>query len=185
MFSTNIASTQPVSRLVADPLPHTSSGPVNVVLVAASWHLIVGWLGSVIEYVVPECVVGIVTGLGPSYAAVPVPSATRSLACRTLPLRASTTTSLIDGMAPWCPVTRVSQPSRDRVPCCHTTRCGRVLDVAFGTWCRAVWTAVDLASVASTDFRSTLWVWATDVDRIWPWASLTTTKSPPTTGRPR
>jgi len=29
------------------------------------------------EYVDPDCVVGIVTGLGPSYAAVPVPSATR------------------------------------------------------------------------------------------------------------
>ena len=32
----NRASTQPVSRLVAVPLPHASSGPENVVLFAAS-----------------------------------------------------------------------------------------------------------------------------------------------------
>ena len=99
-FSTNIASTQPVSRSVFEPLPHTSSVPVNVVLVAAFWHLMVGWLGSVIEKLVPDPLVGIVTGLGPSYAAVPVPSATLSLAWRTWPLRASTTTSLIEGSTP-------------------------------------------------------------------------------------
>src|SRR5947209_3994694 len=33
----NSASTQPVSRLVALPLPHWSSGPENVVVLAASW----------------------------------------------------------------------------------------------------------------------------------------------------
>src|SRR4051812_32227615 len=82
LFSTNIASTQPVSRSVFEPLPQTSSGPVYVVLLAEFWHLIVGWLGSVIENVLPDWVVGILTGLGPSYAAVPVPSATRSLAWR-------------------------------------------------------------------------------------------------------
>ena len=137
------------------------------------------------EKLVPEPLVGIVTGLGPSYAAVPVPSATRSLAWRTLPLRASTTTSLIEGSTPRWPVTWVSQPSRELAPCCQTTRCARVLAVAFGTWCRAVRTAVALASLGSVDFRATLWDWATDVVRIWPFESVTTTKSPPTTGRPR
>ena len=41
------ASTQPVSRLVALPLPHRSSVPENVVLVAASWQRSVVAVGSV------------------------------------------------------------------------------------------------------------------------------------------
>ena len=120
-FSTYIASTHAVSRSVLTPVPQTSSGPVNVVLFDAFWHLIDGWFGSVIEYVEPECVVGIVRLL-PSQAELPVPSATRSRACRIRPLRASTTTSLIEGSTPRWPVTRVSQPSRDFALCCHTTR---------------------------------------------------------------
>src|SRR5689334_9340388 len=174
-FSTYIASTHAVSRSVFEPVPQLSSGPVNVVLVEAFWQVIVGWFGSVMEYVVPECVVGI-ERLLPSHAELPVPSATRSLAWRTRPLRASMTTSLIEGMTPWWPVTRVSQPSRERAPCCHTTRCGRVLAVACGTWCRAVRTAVARATFGSIDLRWTRWVCATEVVRIWPCESVTTTK---------
>src|ERR1700742_3142735 len=79
--STYIASTQAVSRSVFEPLPQTSSGPVNVALPVAFWHLTVGWFGSVIEKVVPECVVGMVRLL-PSQAELPVPSMTCSLAVR-------------------------------------------------------------------------------------------------------
>ena len=120
-FSTYIASTQSVSRSVFTPVPQTSSGPVNVTLPVAFWHLIVGWAGSVIEKVLPVWVVGIVRLL-PSQAELPVPSATCSLAWSTRPLRASTTTVLMSGIAPWWPLTVVCQPSRDRAPCCHTTR---------------------------------------------------------------
>ena len=50
---------------------------------------------------------------------------------------------------------------------------------------RAVRTAVPWPTVGVVDRRRTLWVWATEVVRIWPRESVTTTKSPPTTGRPR
>ena len=86
----NSASTQPVSRLVALPLPQTSSGPVNVVLLAASWQLQVGGRGSVIENVLPDWVVLMVTGFGPLHAPVPVPCMTCSWVPRTLPVSAST-----------------------------------------------------------------------------------------------
>ena len=43
-----------------------------------------------------------------------------------------------------------------------------MLPVAFGTWCRAVPTAAALPRVGSTERRWTLWVWATEVLRIWP-----------------
>src|SRR4051794_28584826 len=85
--STYIASTQPVSRSVLEPLPQTSSDPVKVTLPLAFWHLIVVWLGSVIEKLLPEPLVGIVTGL-PSYAELPVPSMTCSLVESTRPVRA-------------------------------------------------------------------------------------------------
>ena len=67
-------------------------------LVAASWQTRVGALLSFIEYVEPDSVVGIVTV--PSHLVLALPSITRSRAWRTLPERASTTTSLIDGSAP-------------------------------------------------------------------------------------
>src|SRR4029453_13069530 len=81
----NSASTHPGSRLVALPLPHTSSGPVNVVLLAESWQLRLVTAGSRIEKVLPEWVVLRVTGSGPFHAAVPVPSMTCSWVHRTLP----------------------------------------------------------------------------------------------------
>ena len=97
-------------------------------------------------------------------------------------MRASTTTSLIDGIAPWWPVTRVSQPRRPGAVL-PDDEVGRRCRVACGTCWRAVG-ARPLARLGSVDARSTLWVWATDVLRIWPSESVTTTKSPPTTGRP-
>ena len=66
--------------------------------VAASWHTSVGALLSFREYVEPDSVVGRETV--PSHLVLPLTSITRWRACRTLPLRASTTTSLIDGIAP-------------------------------------------------------------------------------------
>ena len=62
---------------------------------------------------------------------------------------------------------------------------GRVRAVACGTWRRAVRDGRDPAHAsASIDRRLTWWVWATEVLRTWPSESVTTTKSPPTTGRP-
>ena len=65
-----------------------SSVPVNVTLPEEFWHFRVGALGFVIEYVVPESVVGIVTE--PSQLPLPVPSGTCSLLPSSLPERAST-----------------------------------------------------------------------------------------------
>jgi hypothetical protein len=72
----NSASTQPVSRTVALPLPHASSGPLKIVLLAASWPLRLAMPGSRIRNVPPDCDVLSETGLGP----FPVPAlALRSL----------------------------------------------------------------------------------------------------------
>src|SRR5947209_6618822 len=88
----NSASTQPVSRLVALPLPHWSSGPENVVLLAASWQDRLVTVGSCMVKVEPECVVLRVTGFGPLHAAVPLPCITCSCSCSFLPVSASTST---------------------------------------------------------------------------------------------
>src|SRR4051812_39375796 len=88
----NRASTQPVSRLLAVPLPHTSSEPLNTVLFAASWQLRFRTLGSRKLNVLPEWVVLRETGLGPFQAEVPVPYATCSRESSTVPVVASTVT---------------------------------------------------------------------------------------------
>src|SRR5262245_46377128 len=96
----NRASTQPVSRFVATPLPQLSSGPENVVLFAASWQDRLVVFGSFIEYVLPDSVVSRWTGLGPLYTAVPLPAITCSWVPSTLPLWASTYTDRLDGSLP-------------------------------------------------------------------------------------
>jgi hypothetical protein len=50
---------------VALPLPHTSSGPLNVVLFAESWHGRLVTVGSLIRNVLPDWVVLRLTGFGP------------------------------------------------------------------------------------------------------------------------
>src|SRR5262245_50166575 len=105
-------STQPVSLLVALPLPHRSSGPENTWLFAESAHTSVVLPGSRIENVLPDWVVFRCTGFGPLYAAVPSPFITRSIASITLPVRASTYTSCLAGEPAFVPLTRLSQASR-------------------------------------------------------------------------
>src|SRR4051794_40377433 len=105
------ASTQPVSLLVALPLPQLSSGPENVVLFAASWQDRLVVFGSFSEHVLPDRVVSRWTGLGPLYAAVPLPAITCSWVPSTLPLCASTYTDRLDGSCPLLPVTRDCQAS--------------------------------------------------------------------------
>src|SRR5262249_2735943 len=95
------ASTQPVSRLVALPLPHASSGPLNVVLLAASWQDRLVTFGSRMEKVPPDWVVLRVTGFGPFHAAVPLPCTTCSWVPRTLPVVASTST--VNRLRPFAP----------------------------------------------------------------------------------
>ncbi len=99
----NRTSTQPVSRLVAVPLPHASSVPLNVVLFAASWQLTLVSVGSFREYVEPTCVVFSVTG--PFQALEPVPRMTCSCVWSTLPVVASTTTSSLLGPSALRPTT--------------------------------------------------------------------------------
>ena len=57
----NSASTQPVSRLVPTPLPHTSSVPVSTAPVVKLRQGMPVRVGSVIENDVPEPLVSIVT----------------------------------------------------------------------------------------------------------------------------
>jgi hypothetical protein len=76
--------------LVPTPLPHVSSGPENVVLLAASWQLRFVVTGSRMENVPPLRVVAIVTV--PLIHELPVPCMTRSTLSRTAPVRASTRT---------------------------------------------------------------------------------------------
>ena len=66
------ASTQPVSRSVAVPLPQTSSGPENVVLLLAFWQLRLVTVGSLMVKVLPDWVV-LSVALGPFQAPVPLP----------------------------------------------------------------------------------------------------------------
>ena len=92
VWAAKSASTQPVSRLVALPLPQTSSVPLNVVLFAASWQLRLVMVGSCMRNVPPDWVVLRVTGFGPFQAAVPLPCRTCSWVRRTAPVSASTST---------------------------------------------------------------------------------------------
>ncbi len=68
---------------MATPLPHESSVPENVTLVAASWQTRVAALVFFMEYVEPDSVVGIETE--PAQAVLPVPSSTCSVVVRTEP----------------------------------------------------------------------------------------------------
>ena len=76
-----------------------------MVLFAASWQLVVGWFGSCIVNVLPECVVSRCTGFGPFHALVPSPCRTCSCVCSTLPLVASTMTSSLLGPSASLPTT--------------------------------------------------------------------------------
>jgi hypothetical protein len=69
-LAANSASTQPVSRLVALPLPQVSVDLENVVLLAASWQArpVIG--RSCMRNRPPELIVLMVTGFGPFHAAV-------------------------------------------------------------------------------------------------------------------
>ena len=102
------ASTQPVSLLVALPLPQMSSGPEKVVLLAESWHFNVVADGSVMLKLLPEPLVAKVSGLGPLYAALPLPWTTCSLVPRTAPSCASTYTDWRDTSPASWPETVVS-----------------------------------------------------------------------------
>ena len=76
--TSNSASTQPVSWLVASAVAPGVGRLVNVVLLVESLAAVADRFGSVMEYVLPECVVSMCTGLGPFHAPVPVPSRTCS-----------------------------------------------------------------------------------------------------------
>ena len=99
-------------------------------------------------------------------------------------MRASTYTDWREG-SPWSrPLTRVSQARCEVLPC-HTTRRGASLDLTLSTCWRATVVALPLSTRGVVDASRTLLVCATEVLRTWPSSSVTTTKSPPTTGRPR
>ena len=155
---------------------------MNVTLPEAFWHLKVDALLLVIENDEPEPLVGMVTA--PSQLPLPVPSATCSLLERNLPDRASTYTDWIEA-CPWSrPLTRVSQARWEVLPC-HTTRRGASELRTLSTCCRATLVARPLSTRGVVEVSLILLVCATEVASTWPSSSVTTTKSPPTTGRPR
>jgi len=180
----NSASTQPVSRLVALPLPHTSSGPLNVVLFAASWQLRLVTVGSFIVNVLPEWVVLRVTGFGPLQAAVPVPCMTCSCVFSTAPVRASTSTLSRLGPSAPVPSTVVSHASRGVPVSAKTTSFEPSTPLTVVSCLRAVASAEALDSVGVADTLPIACACPTEVNLTCPAAFVTTTKSPPTTGRP-
>src|SRR5439155_4049074 len=178
------ASTQPVSRLVALPLPQASSGPLNVVLLAASWQLRLVTVGSVNEKVLPTCVVLRLTGFGPFHAEVPLPCMTCSWVHRTAPVCASTST--VSRLTPSAsvPSTVDSQASRAVAPSALTT------SLVPSTWltvrsCRlATARASAWLSVGAVDRLPMGCSIATEWNTTWPLPLVTSTKSPPTTCMP-
>ena len=77
LCAVNSASTQPVSRLVPTPLPHTSSVPVSTAPVLMLRQEMPVRVGSVIENDVPAPLVAMVT-VPYRWSPLPVPSATSS-----------------------------------------------------------------------------------------------------------
>src|SRR5262245_24995459 len=176
------ASTQPVSRVAGLPSPQLSSGPLYVVLFDAFWHCRVVEAGSRRKNGLPDCCVFSVTGFGPLYAELPVPASTCSLLPSTLPLAASTYTVCLESSSPLAPATWVAQASRG-VPRAYTTSVGVPVELTFESLVRDVCCAFAAATVALMPRLPIDDVWATEVARKLPWASVTTTKSPPMTGR--
>jgi hypothetical protein len=159
-----------------------SSLPVYVALPEAFWHFRVEALELVIEYDEPEPEVGMVTV--PAQAELPVPSMTCSCVESTFALAASTRTVSREGSPARVPTTVVSQ-ARCEPRRCRTTR--RVAPSYRPCWTRpsATLRAVFFATVGRTDARLTALLCATLVVSRRPAESVTTTKSPPTTWRPR
>src|SRR5262245_53954385 len=182
--ATNSASTQPVSRFVPEPLPQTSSGPENVVLLAASWQLRFVIVGSRMENVVPECVVLSGSGGGPFQLPVPVPCMTCSVAFNTAPVAASTSTdSRLYPSAP-VPVSVVSQANFAAPSSAYTTSVVPSTPLTVVSCLRATASASALDTRGITDMLPIGRLCATEVNFVWPVTSVTTTKSPPTTRRP-
>src|SRR5262245_10629499 len=182
VWAVKSASTQPVSRLVALPLPQLSSVPLNVVLFAASWQLRLVTVGSLMLNVVPECVVLSVTGFGPFHAAVPLPRMTCSWVPRTAPVRASTSTvSRLYPSAP-VPLTVDCHASRGVSPRAYTTSCVPSILLTLLSCLVATASAAALVREGVRDSAPIGLVIATDEATFCPALLVTMTKSPPTTG---
>src|SRR6266511_965394 len=178
------ASSQPVSRLVALPLPHASSGPLNVVLFAESWQLRLVTVGSLMKNVPPDWTVLIVTGFGPFHPAVPLPCMTCSWVRRTAPVIASTFT--LNRLTPSDPTpsTVDSQARQGVVPIASTTRRVPSTLVTVRSCRVATASASPWASVGAVDRLPIGRCRATELKTNWPALLSTRTKSPPTTGTP-
>src|SRR5437763_2291483 len=182
VWMTNVASVQPVSRLVGLPLPHVSVVLVNVVLFAAFWHCSVGCAGSRSRKLLPECVVAMVTG--PFHPELPVPCMTCSWVPSTAPVSASTYTDWMEYSLPSLPVTRVSQASRGALSIVYTDRTGAVTASTLASRLRATSAARAAVIRGLVDRAPIGFCWATETSWTAPVPLVTTTKSPPTTGRP-
>src|SRR5690349_19857102 len=173
VWATNSASTQPVSLLVASPLPHLSSGPVNVCRVLLSWQLRLRTVGSVMEKLLPEPDVLMCTGFGPFHAAVPSPYMTCSWVFRTAPLMASTSTLNRLGPSAFVPSTVLSQARRGAPVSAYTTRWVLSIPVTVGTLVRATASASALLSFGVVARLPIDCCCATDAYLVWPLASVT------------
>ena len=169
---------------MALPLPHRSSAPLKVVLLAASWQLRLVIVGSRIVNVLPDCVVLSVTGLGPFQAEVPVPYRTCSCSRSTAPVSASTSTvSRLMPLAPK-PSTVDSHASRGVAPSAFTTSWVPSRRVTLRSRPVAIVSAATWLSVGVIEARSIGCSSALELKASWPAPSITITKSPPTTGSP-
>ena len=99
------------------------------------------------------------------------------------PSSASTYTVCLEAAPSLVPATSTCHASRG-VPRAYTTSRGVPTDVTVDSTSRAVVAALPAVSLGSSDRSPIGRVWATDVVSTVPRASVTTTKSPPITGRP-
>jgi hypothetical protein len=141
-------------------------------------------VGSVMEKLEPEPLVSMCTGLGPFHAAVPEPCSTCSWVWSTAPVSASTSTVNRLGPSAFVPSTVDSQASLG-VSSASTTSWVPSTPLTPATFVRATASASAAVSFGVTARAPTACRWATEVYRTCPAESVTTTKSPPTTRRPR
>ncbi len=166
------------------PLPQTLSGPLNVVLLAASWHLIVDWVEDCMMYDEPDMLVSIETEPLIQPVPVPVTSVTCSWVPSTLPVSASTST--VSRLTPSAPMPLIvdSQASRAALPSAATTTrlvpSTLVTDFSCDLATEAAAVSVIFGVTESSPIGADC---ATEVYFVAPLESVITTKSPPRTGR--
>lgn len=183
-------STQPVSLLVPVPSPHVLSGPERtgtlLVVLLSMRQSTPGLPGSASVYDVEEAWVVWSDSPGPLWWPLPVPVAkcTSSSDSITPPVRASTYTSRTERSPSLVrPLIRTFHARRGVASAC-TARPGLPRRAALRRVARAFLVAAAEVTFGFTERPPIALRCATVVVRIWPSSLVTTTKSPPRTGRP-